>query len=102
MTARLFTNQTRSACAAALALAAAAALTIACGGSTSKDPSPDASTAAPSATSSSSPPPDGPACSTAKDCTGTLPHQCRPGCTTGTGCAHWTCPAGSCVVSYCD
>jgi len=81
----------------------AAAIVVACGGSTIKDPEGDASSPAPTSTSTTNPPPSGaPSCSAPSDCKGILPHQCRPDCATGTGCAHWTCPGGKCVVGYCD
>jgi hypothetical protein len=43
-------------------------------------------------------------CATAADCSGPLPTLCKvcsPG-STGSGCAHWACVAGSCQVAYCN
>jgi hypothetical protein len=42
-----------------------------------------------------------PACATAADCTGPLPDLCMQCPSGGTGCAHWTCVAGTCEVAYC-
>jgi hypothetical protein len=42
------------------------------------------------------------ACKTAADCQGALPALCEICGDGGFGCAHWTCPSGACVESFCQ
>jgi hypothetical protein len=65
-----------------------------CPGQPCKAPAPDAGAAD--------------SCSTARDCTGPLPHICalcaKPdgGVPSGSGCAHWACKQGQCTMALCD